>query len=131
MPAGPTSASTGRERYRGPAYQMPGPPRIGSMGGPGPVGPMGRGGIMGRSPESAGNETAEGKKSLQRTEFVILFVWKEPTPSDALVAPPEEAAGDNSSDSGSTPAGSGATGSAIPEAPPPPRGGLKPSAGSK
>jgi hypothetical protein len=33
---------------------------------------------------------ADGKKpKLTRTEFVILFVWREPTPSDQLI--PEEA----------------------------------------
>jgi type IV pilus assembly protein PilM len=119
-PGGP-SGPMGRER-RGYPYQMPGrfpgPPRPGVMSS-GPVMPMGRGpNIFARSAEPAGNETAEGKKALQRTEFVILFAWKEPTPSDQLLPQDETATSDTSSDSGSATSGSGATGSPVaPSAP--------------
>jgi hypothetical protein len=62
-------------------------------------------------------EAADGKKTLQRTEFVILFVWKEPTPSD----PPEEAAATETSSDSSAPSASGIGGSVVPEAPTPGR----------
>ena len=34
---------------------------------------------------------AKGKARLTRTEFVILFIWKEPTPYELIL--PEEVAG--------------------------------------
>jgi hypothetical protein len=55
------------------------------MGVPGAGSQPGRpDGIVLQSPDS------KSKARLTRTEFIILFVWREPTPSDALL--PEEAA---------------------------------------
>lgn len=57
-----------------------------SMGGDGPMMPGGQGGrpdgIQLSKPD------AKTKARLTRTEFVILFIWREPTPSDQLL--PEE-----------------------------------------
>ena len=48
--------------------------------------PMSRGGQSGR-PDGIQMPRPEGKAKarLTRTEFVILFVWREPTPSDLLL----------------------------------------------
>jgi len=49
-----------------------------------------------------GKTTDDAKPGTWRTEFVIVFIWKEPTPSDALRG--VEDAGGGSSTSTSTPA---------------------------
>jgi type IV pilus assembly protein PilM len=61
-------------------------PMLGASAGGGPRGGRGManpmGGGMGDTNQPAATTTAKG--GSMRTEFVILFVWKEPTPSDAL-----------------------------------------------
>jgi hypothetical protein len=57
--------------------------------------PQGSGNLPGveGEPGQPGSQdpNAKAKKGqVVRTEFIILFLWKEPTPSDALL-PPEEA----------------------------------------
>ena len=99
------------------------PTRFGVVGGGGsrPVGsPIAPGFRGDRSLDLAGSET-EGKKTLQRTEFIVLFVWKEPTPSDALL--PQEGGTESTEAPADTGGGGGGrpTGSAIPDLPPPPR----------
>jgi hypothetical protein len=61
----------------------------GAPGAPGVPGGYGGGGGSGWQPlaggASVGGGSAPQSGSLHtRTEFVLLFVWKEPTPSDAL-----------------------------------------------
>ncbi len=49
---------------------------------------MGASGMPGRRPEGGfqlEKPDAKGKTRLTRTEFVILFIWREPTPSDLLL----------------------------------------------
>jgi hypothetical protein len=64
------------------------PPIPGGPGGPpGPVGPAGPGGPgFGEGPGMPAPATpaAKGIKVKPRYEFVIIFAWKEPTPSDKL-----------------------------------------------
>ena len=44
----------------------------------------------GAGPGTSGDPTAAIRDpNIGRTEFIILFVWKEPTPSDALMSKPE------------------------------------------
>jgi len=124
-PGGPSGLQRGEAtRYRGatymgPAYErrMPGAPKPGVLGaGAGPTITMSRGfGREQRAFDPSGNETADSKKTLLRTEFIILFAWKEPTPSDKLL-PPEESP-EGAAEAGSTEGGT-VTGSA---APPPPQ----------
>lgn len=59
--------------------------------------PMPGGGGFMRSPMPGGpgSETGEDAEKLKkarhiRTEFVILFIWREPTPSDKLMAAPDD-----------------------------------------
>ncbi|RLS85705.1 MAG: hypothetical protein DWI08_08065 [Planctomycetota bacterium] len=82
---------------------------VGSTGSAASAGGFGRGGMMGGGPGgmmgggpgenpigpggAASTATTTGAKSNHtRTEFVILFIWKEPTPSDAMRAPVGEGA---------------------------------------
>jgi len=67
-----------------------------STGGPGTMGPGGK-----PLPASAGLHT--------RTEFVILFIWQEPTPSDALRGEGDSASTGTSGTSGTTSPGSSGT----------------------
>jgi hypothetical protein len=69
----------------------------------------------GHSPDASGNEPSEGKRALERIEFIILFAWKEPTPSDAL-GPQEETPAEGE-DANSTSASGAVSGPVIPEAP--------------
>jgi hypothetical protein len=50
------------------------------MGSRGPIGGPGQQRLSGPS----GTEETD-KKTLQRTEFIVLFCWREPTPSDKLL----------------------------------------------
>ena len=59
----------------------------GSRGGPQPVASGGGGVAGGAAPAAA------GKTGKPRFEFVIVFIWKEPTPSDALMKLTDAAAG--------------------------------------
>jgi hypothetical protein len=70
--------------------------------------------------EPAPTETTDNKKNLQRTEFIITFIWKEPTPSDALF-PQDEAPAEGAAE-GAAAGGAAPVGSAVPEAPEKPRG---------
>jgi hypothetical protein len=70
---------------------MMGGPRGGGPSAPGPGGDgRPRGGATSASAPGATGATggaapaSDGKALHTRTEFVILFVWIEPTPSDAL-----------------------------------------------
>ena len=64
---------------------MGGPSRkTGGMGDSGP----GPGANRGMRPPSSPDPLAassKGKARLSRTEFIIFFIWREPTPSDALM----------------------------------------------
>jgi hypothetical protein len=80
------AASTGREGWT-PANGG------GSVGVPGVIGPGGPGSRPGKDrggrdtpPPGEANRgtTTAGTGVQKRTEFVILFIWREPTPSDAL-----------------------------------------------
>jgi len=44
----------------------------------------GRGGMGGQMPAQNPSAAEENDRGLKRTEFVILFIWKEPTESDRL-----------------------------------------------
>jgi type IV pilus assembly protein PilM len=66
----------------GGAGGRPGGAAGGGMGPPGLPGMGGPGGSGGQSNRPA--RPAPGATQHQRTEFVILFIWKEPTPSDTL-----------------------------------------------
>lgn len=60
---------------------MPGGPRMPSPGGPGyPKGPMG----PGPTPGGSNPTPIKGLKVKPRFEFVLIFTWKEPTPSEKL-----------------------------------------------
>lgn len=68
-----SSAGTGQNMGGGGAFMPPGGgrPPIGGM-------PMGEGGV--------GGSSGDTRKPLHtRTEFIVLFIWREPTPSDALM----------------------------------------------
>jgi hypothetical protein len=98
------SAAGGMGGPRGGMSAMGMPPGVGSAGGPRgglPALPQGgsgngpRGGLPGIGDEPGqpmGQDTNIQRKKgvVYRTEFIILFIWKEPTPSDALL-PPDEA----------------------------------------
>jgi type IV pilus assembly protein PilM len=77
--------------------------RIGESGGEGPPGFIG-----GRGPREI--EKTKKPKGTTRTEFVILFIWREPTPSDSLL-PPEETAPITPPPAGGESGGSGNRGS--------------------
>ena len=73
----------------GSGMMMPGMNRPGSGGAamPTPDNPDGSGG-------TSTDPNAKPKKVyLTRTEFIILFLWKEPTPSDTLLSPQEDLSG--------------------------------------
>jgi hypothetical protein len=73
-----------------------------------PSSPSGEGGPDGPPGVPPGETEAKAKKSrVWRTEFIILFVWKEPTPSDALRSVTDEA-----------PAAAGGGGAMMPTPPP-------------
>ena len=105
-----------------PAYgrQRGGATRPMTAGAGGPSGMMpGPGGFRRPSfAEPPATETADNKKNLQRTEFIVLFVWREPTPSDALL-PQDEAPAEGAAEGGAA-SGGAPSGSAAPEAPPAP-----------
>jgi type IV pilus assembly protein PilM len=73
-PMGPMGPSSPGGRPGGP----PGP-GVGTPGSPGPMGPGSSPGTAPGSPDAAG-----GIKVKPRFEFVVIFTWKEPTPSDKL-----------------------------------------------
>jgi hypothetical protein len=66
--------------------------------------------------------TDTNKAAHARTEFVVLFIWKEPTPSDNLMAKPDE----NADASG----GQGPGNMMGSQAPPPGVGSMMPGGGS-
>ena len=132
--AGGPMGPMGRSKFAG-LYPGAGGGRAPMPGGPGVVGgggrmpPPGKFGVLGGGatrpntsamPGSSRErpldlaDEPEGKKALKRTEFIITFVWKEPTPSDALL--PQEASGETAE--GTTEGGGG--GSAGGSAAPPP-----------
>lgn len=53
-------------------------------GGMPPTGSPGRGGIPGFTQPKSGSTSDDDDRAMKRTEFVILFIWKEPTESDRL-----------------------------------------------
>jgi type IV pilus assembly protein PilM len=53
-------------------------------GGAGRAGAGLPGGVGPGNPAAGGKEPAAGAGNHKRTEFVILFIWQEPTPSDSL-----------------------------------------------
>jgi hypothetical protein len=59
------------------------PPGMTGMGATLPAGP-GAGGSGGAG--STGGADPLKKAGLQRTEFIVLFIWKENTPSDGLMS---------------------------------------------
>jgi type IV pilus assembly protein PilM len=78
---------------------MSGPPGMGALsrGSGGGSGKIGLGNLGGAGGGSDIQMKADGKKRrLTRTEFVILFVWREPTPSDQLLPEDAPAAGADS-----------------------------------
>jgi hypothetical protein len=93
--ASPTSAGPG-----GPGMPIPGGPGRGGTGRGNDerLGPA-RGGYKpyptGPGPEKPGAGTAPGSGQVKhlRTDFVLLFIWKEPTPSDKLRAGPSDGGG--------------------------------------
>jgi hypothetical protein len=84
--SGGSSATAGAYGPAGPGG--PGMPGPAGPGGPGlPIGGMIPGGLgmpppMG--PEVGGTTPPKGLKIKPRFEFIVVFVWKEPTPSDKL-----------------------------------------------
>ncbi len=47
---------------------------------------------------STSNERKKvGPRGTKRTEFIILFVWQEPTPSDSLLPPAGDGSGGDAS----------------------------------
>jgi hypothetical protein len=70
---------------------------------------------MGKDKEK--EKDVKPKEGHQRTEFIILFIWQEPTPSDALRGI------DDTSGTGGAAGGAGGTGGSPPPAgqPSPPR----------
>jgi type IV pilus assembly protein PilM len=124
----------GADRRGGPRPPMPGGGGMPPAGGRLPAGPGGRGAPMpgvqpGQMQGGAPAEKPEGqnKNGLKRTEFVILFVWKEPTDSDDLRGLKQGGSGGN--------AAVGAGGSNSPSAPPKrsrrPRGGNRGGGGGR
>jgi type IV pilus assembly protein PilM len=101
-------------------YGRPRAPMMGSTGGSGSRGPISSGFGQGRPLDTSASETADTKKTLLRTEFIILFVWKEPTPSDLLL-PQEETTSETADASGGGEAAVG--GSVVPTPAAPVRGG--------
>jgi type IV pilus assembly protein PilM len=75
-------AARGPRGGPGSAMMMPGSGR----GGPGMMPPDGRSGGANQPSTRATNSFGH-----TRTEFIILFIWQEPTPSDQLRGPEEEA----------------------------------------
>jgi hypothetical protein len=57
--------------------------------------------------EAGGADSASRRGAKDRTEFVIFFVWKEPTPSDELLKYVEPTAADTA---GGGPGGAGMPG---------------------
>jgi type IV pilus assembly protein PilM len=56
---------------------------------------------MGPRPTApAAAEAPKGKKALTRTEFIITFIWTEPTPSDALLPQEDTTSSDSSGAAG-------------------------------
>jgi len=93
---------------------------MGSTGGPSSRGPISSGFGQGRPLDTSASETADTKKTLLRTEFIILFVWKEPTPSDLLLPQEETTTETADAGGGSEPA---VGGSVVPTPAAPVRGG--------
>jgi type IV pilus assembly protein PilM len=86
-------------------------------------------GMPGDKPEGSGslvNKPATGA-AASRTQFIVLFIWREPTPSDAFLPAPQEAPppsstpgpGTGGNMGGAMPAG----GPGTPSSPPPKTGG--------
>ncbi|NBY01176.1 MAG: type IV pilus assembly protein PilM [Planctomycetes bacterium] len=90
---------------------------VGSTGSAASSGGLGRGGMMGGvpgespiGPGGATTATTTGARSNHtRTEFVIFFIWKEPTPSDAMRATAGEGDPITASPADVTTGGSGLT----------------------
>ncbi|HLJ92410.1 MAG TPA: type IV pilus assembly protein PilM [Gemmataceae bacterium] len=120
-PGGPGAASTAGPGYGRPA---PAPGKLGVLGGGGakPVISSATMGFRADRPLDLSASENEGKKALQRTEFIITFIWKEPTPSDALL--PQEGSAETPEGSPDSGGGGGATpgGAAAPPPIPVPRG---------
>jgi type IV pilus assembly protein PilM len=92
-PGLPGPGTPGGRTYGGPVYrsrERGSGLSIGKLGaGSGSRGMLPGGFGRNRTPEPSASEGTESKRALQRTEFIILFAWKEPTPSDQL-GPQEE-----------------------------------------
>jgi type IV pilus assembly protein PilM len=101
--------ATGREGWS-PANGSSSGVGLGVRGERGGPGPMGRGERR-RDPGNPGAAVAESKDAPTRTEFVIVFIWREPTPSDTLRGIDEQLK------EGATP---GAVPGSVPGAPGPP-----------
>ncbi len=132
---GPVPPPGGRDQASmGPGF-MRGQGGSGRSGSSGPIAPPGMPGFPG-SPGSnppAGKETTPTPSGPhKRTEFVVIFIWREPTPSDKLLGP-ETAAPSSSGSSGKGPVfgpGMGGPGSGVgPGGPAGQPGGNKPPAG--
>jgi hypothetical protein len=80
------------------------------------------------TPPGEQSGTSRTYKQHDRTEFIILFVWKESTPSDELMKLTEETAPSTSTSPGGMPGGmpgGGASGGSPPGGSSPPGGGGK------
>jgi type IV pilus assembly protein PilM len=105
---GPTGSSYKPGETGGPPLGPSTPggrPAGGAAVGPGGVGlPGGAAGGERRENRDSGSadQTVAGPSKHTRTEFIILFIWKEPTPSDKLMSPGGETAVEPS---GGTPGG--------------------------
>jgi type IV pilus assembly protein PilM len=103
---GPGGQQGGRMRMMGgPGMPPGGNMRLGGAGANGMRGGPGtRGPAMPGVPMQQNTPSEEDDKGLKRTEFVILFIWKEPTESDRLR---NLTSGDQAGGSGTSPSGSG------------------------
>ena len=100
---GGTAASSGAIGLGGPGEgSVPGGGETIGIGGPGRGTPDSPGGSGGTAPEKS-----SAKKKQTRTEFVILLVWQEPTPSDDLLGSGDTPTGDPASGAPAAPSGGG------------------------
>jgi type IV pilus assembly protein PilM len=98
---GQTGGFTGQGGgFAPPGLKPPGPGNAGGMGG------------------QADNNAPRSKHT--RTDFIVLFLWREPTPSDNLMAPPDDSGGGGGAPAG--PAGAPTAGGMTPPGMPPPGG---------
>mgnify|MGYP006275716091 CR=1 FL=1 len=102
-----------------PGMAMPGMPGMSGGGDGAPAGgegaaPAGEGGGEVEGSGEGGDSTGEiiQRGARKRTEFVILFVWKEPTPSDALRGSMSAASGAPEAEAAAAPEAAGEPGAA-------------------